>query len=119
MYIKLISYVLKTYFKNYMVCSRTHAHSDLATEIVANSTALRQQIANLTAEQRDIEASTNQTNSLVEGIENTFNQVSRTYDCFCIDSFQLVTITKQLPMVECTIDFDSLIPRLSTHTALI
>ena len=68
----------------YWFYSLTHSHSDLATEIAANATALRQEIVNLTAEQREVEASTNQTNTLVEGIENAFNQVSEMNNCFCI-----------------------------------
>ena len=51
-------------------------YSDLATEVSANATALRQLIAGLLAEQEQLRASINQTNSVVEDAESALQQVS-------------------------------------------
>ena len=51
---------------------------DLAAELASNATALREQLAELTAEQNQVEDSVNQTNSLVEGAENALRQVNFT-----------------------------------------
>ena len=53
-----------------------HAYSDLATQVVANATALRQLIAELMAEQNRLGSSVNQTTSLMEAAEDSFEQVS-------------------------------------------
>ena len=51
-------------------------YSDLATEVSANATALRQLITGLLAEQEQLGVSINQTNSVVEDAESALQQVS-------------------------------------------
>ena len=51
-------------------------YSDLAIEVSTNATTLRQLITELQAEQDQLGASINQTNSVVRDAENTLQQVS-------------------------------------------
>lgn len=52
-------------------------HSDLATEVSANATALRQLITELLSKQEQLGASVNQTNSVVQNAESALQQVSK------------------------------------------
>ena len=51
-------------------------YSDLAIEVSRNATALRQLIAELQADQDELGASVNQTNSVVEAAESALQRVS-------------------------------------------
>ena len=51
-------------------------YSDLAIEVSRNATALRQLIAELQAEQDELGASVNRTNSVVEAAESALQRVS-------------------------------------------
>ena len=56
-------------------------YSDLAIEVAANATALRQLITELLVEQEKVEVSVNRTSSVVEDAESALQEVSQYNTC--------------------------------------